>query len=101
MSLDHNEFIELSKIADFTRRTDPELVRKLAAPMRQRRSWWVKTSHVTTLALCAILLLAGLVTNDLRLAAVGGLALLTSYPLLAVMTKRRKDRRNGRGTQAP
>jgi hypothetical protein len=97
MSLDHNEFLQLSRISDLTRRSDPELVRKLAAPMRQRRRGWVKASHVTTLALCAMLLLAGLVTDDLRMSAVGGLALLTIYPLLlVVMNMRREGRRSAR-----
>ncbi|GAA1333409.1 DUF3040 domain-containing protein [Pseudonocardia xinjiangensis] len=96
MTLDHNEFLQLSRIADLTRRSDPELVRKLAAPMRQRRRSWIKASHVTTLVLCAMLLLVGLVTDDLKVYALGGLALLTIYPLLAVMKKRREDRRNAR-----
>jgi hypothetical protein len=96
MTLDHNEFLQLSRIADLTRRSDPELVRKLAAPMRRRRRSWVKASHVTTLVLCAMLLLVGLVTDDLTAYALGGLALLTIYPLLLVKKKRREDRRNAR-----
>lgn len=36
MALDHNEFLRLSKIADSLRRSDPELARKLAAPVRRR-----------------------------------------------------------------
>jgi hypothetical protein len=100
MSLDHNEFLQLSRIADLTRRSDPELARKLAEPMRRRRRGWVKASHGTTLALCAILLLAGLVTDDLALSAVGGLALLTLYPLLlVVLKKRREGRRNARSNE--
>jgi hypothetical protein len=99
MSLDHNEFLQLSRIADLTRRSDPELARKLAEPMRRRRGW-VKASHGTTLALCAILLLAGLVTDDLALSAAGGLALLTLYPLLlVVLKKRREGRRNARSDE--
>ena len=36
MALDHSEFIQLSKIADSLRRSDPELASKLAAPLRRR-----------------------------------------------------------------
>ena len=36
MALDHNEFLRLSKIADSLRRSDPELARKLAGPVRRR-----------------------------------------------------------------
>jgi hypothetical protein len=36
MALDHNEFLRLSMIADSLRRSDPELARKLAAPVRRR-----------------------------------------------------------------
>jgi Protein of unknown function (DUF3040) len=36
MALDHDEFLRLSKIADSLRRSDPELARKLAGPVRPR-----------------------------------------------------------------
>jgi Protein of unknown function (DUF3040) len=36
MALDHNEFLRLSKIADSLTRSDPELARKLAGPVRRR-----------------------------------------------------------------
>ena len=41
MALDHNEFLRLSKIADSLRRSDPELARKLAGPVRYRSVWRV------------------------------------------------------------
>lgn len=89
MSLDHNEFLQLSRIADFTRRSDPEFVSKLAAPMgRRRRLWAAKASHVT-LAVCALLSLLGLVTDDVTTTVVGGLTLLTVYPLLLIVAKER------------
>jgi len=88
MSLDYNELLRLSRIADFTRRSDPELVRKLTAPMRRRRRVWVKVSHVT-LAVCALLSLIGLATGDPTTSAVGGLILLTIYPFLLVVARKR------------
>ncbi|HEY4419656.1 MAG TPA: DUF3040 domain-containing protein [Pseudonocardia sp.] len=36
MALDHNEFLRLSKIADSLRKSDPDLARKLAGPVRRR-----------------------------------------------------------------
>lgn len=93
MSLDHNEFIQLSKIAHFTRRSDPELVRTLTAPMGQRRRLpAVRVSYVT-LAACALLSLIGLVTGDLTTAVVGGLTLLTIYPMLLIVAKERLHHR--------
>jgi hypothetical protein len=41
MALDHNEFLRLSKIAESLRRSDPELARKLAAPVHRRSLWRV------------------------------------------------------------
>src|SRR4051812_48346295 len=46
MALDHNEFLRLSKIADSLRRSDPELARKLAGPVR-RRSFWSVLCYMT------------------------------------------------------
>jgi len=36
MALDHNEFVQLSRIEEALRRSDPELASKLAGPMRRR-----------------------------------------------------------------
>jgi hypothetical protein len=93
MSLDHNEFLQLSRIADFTRRSDPELVRKLTAPMGPRRRLWAARVSYVTLAVCAALSLIGLVTGDLTTTVVGGLTLLTIYPLLLMVAKERLHHR--------
>ena len=94
MSLDHNEFLKLSRIADFTSRSDPELVRKLTAPMgRRRRHWATRVSYIT-LVVCAILSIVGLVTGDYTTTAVGGIVLLTIYPTLLVVAKDRVRNRN-------
>jgi Protein of unknown function (DUF3040) len=93
MSLDHNEFLQLSRIADFTRRSDPELVRRLAAPMGPRRRLQVTRSSSVTLAVCVLLGLVGLVTDVTGIAAAGGLTLLTLYPLLLIVAKERPYRR--------
>jgi len=93
MSLDHNEFLQLSRIADFTRRSDPELVRRLAAPMGPRRRLWATRASYVTLAVCALLSLVGLVTGNTTTTVVGGLALLTIYPLLLIVAKERPHHR--------
>ncbi|WP_433299663.1 DUF3040 domain-containing protein [Pseudonocardia sp. CA-142604] len=41
MSLDHSEFVRLSRIAESLSRSDPELARKRAAPMRRSSLWTV------------------------------------------------------------
>ena len=46
MSLDHSEFVQLSRIAESLSRSDPELARKFAAPMR-RRSYWTVLCYMT------------------------------------------------------
>jgi Protein of unknown function (DUF3040) len=92
MSLDHNEFLQLSRIADFTRRSDPELVRRLAAPMGPRRLWATRASSVT-LAVCVLLGLVGLLTGVTAIAAAGGLTLLTLYPLLLIVARERLHHR--------
>ena len=62
MALDHNDFLRLSRIAESLRRSDPELARKLAAPMR-RRSLWTVLSYLT-LSVFAVLTLAGMAIGD-------------------------------------
>jgi hypothetical protein len=62
MALDHNDFLQLSRIAESLRRSDPELARKLAAPMR-RRSLWTALS-LLTLSVFALLTVAGLAIGD-------------------------------------
>jgi hypothetical protein len=93
MSLDHNEFLQLSRIADFTRRSDPELFSKLAAPMGRRRRLWATRASYVTLAVCVLLSLLGLVTGDATTTVVGGLTLLTVYPLLLIVAKERLHHR--------
>jgi Protein of unknown function (DUF3040) len=63
MALDHSEFLQLSKIAESLRRSDPELARKLAGPMR-RRSIWSVLGYMA-LSVLALLAVMG--------AAIGGL----------------------------
>jgi len=89
MSLDHDEFVQLSRIADFTSRSDPELVRRLAAPMGPRRLWAARASSVI-LAVCVLLGLVGLVTGVTTIAVAGGLTLLTIYPLLLIVANEGK-----------
>jgi Protein of unknown function (DUF3040) len=93
MSLDHNEFLQLSRIADFTRRSDPELVRRLAAPMGPLRRLWATRASSVTLAVCVLLALVGLVTGVTAITVAGGLALLTVYPLLLIVAKERPHHR--------
>ena len=93
MSLDHNEFLQLSRIADFTRRSDPELVRRLAAPIGPRRRLRATRASSVTLAVCALLSLVGLVTGNATTTVVGGLILLTIYPLLLIVAKERPHHR--------
>jgi hypothetical protein len=62
MALDHNDFLQLSRIAESLRRSDPELARTLAAPMRRRSPWTVLS--LLTLSVFALLTLAGLAIGD-------------------------------------
>jgi hypothetical protein len=57
MALDHNEFLRLSGIAESLRRSDPELARTLALPMRRRSPWTVlRCVALSVLALAALTL---------------------------------------------
>lgn len=58
MALDHNDFVELSRIEDALRRSDPELASKLSARM-DRRPLRVTISYVV-LSVFALLTMAGL-----------------------------------------
>jgi hypothetical protein len=62
MALDHNEFIQLTRIAESLRRSDPELARELAAPMR-RRSLWTVLCYMT-LSVFAFVALAGVAIGE-------------------------------------
>jgi Protein of unknown function (DUF3040) len=95
VSLDHHDFLQLSRIAESVRRSDPELARKLAAPMGRPRSPWKIISYVT-LSVSVILLAAGLAIGDATSAALGGVALLTIYPILLISEKKRFNGRNAR-----
>jgi hypothetical protein len=55
MALDYNEFLRLSQIAESLRRSDPELARKLAAPVR-RRSLWNVLCYLTLSAFALVAL---------------------------------------------
>jgi Protein of unknown function (DUF3040) len=57
MALDHNEFVQLSRIEEALRRSDPELASKLAAPMR-RRPLPVTIAYIA-LAVMALLAVCG------------------------------------------
>jgi len=58
----------------------------------RRRLWATRASYVT-LAVCALLSLVGLVTGNTTTTVVGGLALLTIYPLLLIVAKERPHHR--------
>jgi hypothetical protein len=95
VSLDHHDFLQLSRIAESVRRSDPELARKLAAPMGPPRTPRKIISYVT-LSVSVILLTAGLAIGDATSAALGGVALLTIYPILLISEKKRFNGRNAR-----
>jgi hypothetical protein len=63
MALDHNEFLRLSKIADSLRRSDPELARKLAGPVRRRSLWRVLC--YMTLSVFALVALTTVAIGDI------------------------------------
>jgi hypothetical protein len=98
MSLDHHDFLQLSRIAESVRRSDPELARRLAAPMGPQRSPWKIISYVTLFA-SVILLVAGLAFGDAIPPAAGGIALLAIYPFLLIMEKKRPQHRNVRSNR--
>lgn len=84
MTLDHNDFLRLSRISESLRRSDPELARKLAAPMARHPSQWIIMSYAT-LSVCAPLVLVGLLINDATTSLVGGFGLMVIYPFLLIM----------------
>jgi hypothetical protein len=88
MTLEMNDLLKLSRIAESISRSDPELARTLASPLGRRRFPWMIAAHVT-LAVCALLALAGLVVGDATPSVAGGLTLLTAYPFLLVMARQR------------
>jgi hypothetical protein len=91
MALNHHEFLQLCRIEESLRRSDPGLARTLSAPIRRRcSSLWALLSYVT-LAVCALLALTGLVASDTTVTIAGALALLTIYPFLLIMRKRRRS----------
>ncbi|NMH77724.1 DUF3040 domain-containing protein [Pseudonocardia xinjiangensis] len=95
MSLDHHDFLQLSRIAESVRRSDPELARTLAAPMGPQRSSWQIIAYVTLFS-SAILLATGLAIGAALPAAAGGIVLITIYPFLLIKEKKRSHHRNAR-----
>jgi acetyl-CoA carboxylase alpha subunit len=91
MTLNHDEFLQLSRIAECLRRSDPEMARKFARPMGKRRPLWVITSYVT-LVVCALLMLVGAAMGDTSAAVIGGLAMMTIFPFVLIAAK--KGQRN-------
>ena len=65
------------------RSAHPEMTR------RHRRPAWATMSYVT-LFVCALLTLVGLGTGATAVSLVGGVALITIYPFLLVMTKKER-----------
>jgi hypothetical protein len=92
MTLDYNDLLRLSRIAESLRRSDPELARQLAAPMDRRRPPW-KTRSYVILSVCALLSFAGLAIIDTTAAIIGGLTLLAIYPFLLVAKERGRHSR--------
>jgi hypothetical protein len=91
MSLDHEELLRLSRIADALRRTDPELARELSGPLVPRRVPWPILAGVT-LAVCGLLAVVGIAIGDVAVFAAGGLALLTVYPVLLLRAGEQRPR---------
>jgi hypothetical protein len=95
MTLEMNDLLKLSRIAESMSRSDPELARALASPLGRRRFPWVIATHVT-LAVCTLLALAGLLVGNATPSIAGGLIILTAYPFLLVMARRSVDELKGR-----
>ena len=83
MTVDRNDFLQLSRIAKSWRSADPEI----AWP--NRRPTWATMSYVTLLV-CAVLVLVGLATGAAAASLVGGVVLITIYPFLLVMMKKER-----------
>lgn len=92
MTLNHDEFLRLSKISESLRRSDPEMARAFARPIGRRRPLWAITSYVT-LAVCALLVLVGAGMGDASAAVIGGLALMAIYPFVLTLAKK-EQRKN-------
>ena len=78
MPFDHHEFLQLCRIEDSLKRTDPKLARKLAAPITRRRSHLRARLSYLALSACALLMLTGLAYCDATVLIIGGLAIAAS-----------------------
>jgi cyanate permease len=89
MPFDHHEFLQLCRIEDSLRRSDPELVRKLAAPIMCRRSRLRARLSYLALAVCALLSLVGLAYCDATVFIIGGLAIAASFSVIFMIISQR------------
>jgi hypothetical protein len=91
MTLDIRELLQLSRIGEELRRSDPGLAGQFRA---KRRSTWKVLSYVT-LSVCAALAFAGLSTSSTPVFAAGGVLLAVGYPVLLHFAEKERRRRGG------
>jgi Protein of unknown function (DUF3040) len=90
MTLDLRELLQLSRIGDDLRRSDPGLVGQFVRTDRRRPIW--RGLSYATLSVCALLAFAGLATSSTPAFAAGGVLLMVVYPVLLRFAEKERRR---------
>lgn len=90
MTLDLRELVQLGRISESLRRSDPELARTLSSLTGGRRWTGWEAASVGAPAACVALAVVGLVAGDTALSAVGGGAAMAICPFVLVIASRRR-----------
>jgi Protein of unknown function (DUF3040) len=89
MTLGLHELVQLSRISEALRKSDPELACTLSGFTGRWRGIGWRTAHVGVPAACSIMAVVGLVIGDVAISAIGGGVAMTVCPLVLVMARKR------------
>lgn len=90
MTLEFRELVQLARISESLRRSDPELARTLSSPARSRRWTGWDAASVGVPAVCVVLAVIGLVVGDAAISAVGGGVAMVICPFVLVIASKRR-----------
>jgi DUF3040 family protein len=90
MTLGLRELVQLGRISESLRRSDPELARTLSSLSGGRRWTGWDAASVGVPAACVMLSAAGLVVGDTAISAVGGGVAMAVCPFVLVIARKRR-----------
>jgi Flp pilus assembly protein TadB len=88
MTLEFDEYLQLSKIARALKRSDPDLARTLSVPPGHTRGLDPRRASHAVLVACVLMALAGAALASPAVSLAGGVVAMTLYPFLLVLAKR-------------